>query len=182
MHAACGSSPDLEGWTAQATLFWRDWMQASICSEEEVIPLDSVANAMVGDSCRIEDPDARETVVITSVDRVAQVVRVTRGDSPRSHAQDTPFYGIRASGIPVEIVQETTPWNNDPDVVVVDSNAPEYTTVRTLLRVRWRQSDTIMSGSYYVEIQLCGPDGEKLTFPRDSIGYPVRIALDSNDL
>ncbi len=180
VKSSCGSIPDLEGWTAFATLFWRDWIQSTVCADETIIPLDNVSNAMAGDQVRIEDPDNPEIVTITSVDRVAYVIHVTRSATPAPHPQDTVVYGIRAADIPIEIISETTDWMSDSDVVVVDSSAPQLVTVRTLLRIRWRESDTAKSGSYYVEIQLRGPDGEKLTFPRESLGYPVKIITDSD--
>lgn len=162
------------------TLFWRNWLQASVCADEDALALDDVSPAMIGDAGRIEDPDAAEDVEIVAVDRVAQVIRVTRGLTPYAHPQDTAFYGIRSTDIPVEIIQETTPWNDDPSVVVVDPGAPTIVTITTKLRVRWRQSDTAAAGSYYLEVRLIGPEGEKLTFPRDKIGYPVKIVVDSD--
>lgn len=178
---------DLTDWTATATLFYIRRIYSPAADDDTLLYLDATKSVNIGDVIRAETPDApRELMLVSAVDREADTITVTRGHdstTPVALPDEQVLVGLKATDIPVEIVLETLEAQQ-ASYYQVEAGTPsdDPVIVSSKLLVKWRSSDTLHAGDYYVQVELENTDtGEKMTLPRGSTGYPVRISQDAND-
>jgi hypothetical protein len=182
-----GEPVDLTGWTAEATMFLIRSVYVDVEDDADTIQLESVAGIRAGDVLRVEsEEDEREKLLVTDVDRDGDVLTVTRGHDSTTAAAipaDTAVYDVLVDDIPVEIELETLDEQQASyyQVSVGDVEEDE-TIVSSKLVVRWRASDTSRPGDFLVQVEMTNDEtGEKITLPRGSSGYLVRVRRDAND-
>ena len=189
---ANGQPLDLTDWTAEGTLTWRSLILRDITDDEddenyEKVLLDSVASCAAGDIIRIEEMDGpRELLRVISVDRINYEATVERGydsTTPANHSYGTPVIAVRSTSIPVEVVQinASAYVENDPSTGQFGDGVAQDLIASTKLVVKWRSSDTAISGNLLLEIKLTSPDDLTMTMPLEGGGYPVSIRSDADD-
>lgn len=193
-----GEPADLADWTATANLFWLAYLAADIDNQPTttIVPLSAIDSVALADVLRFEQvASPRELADVLSVDAVGWTVGVTRGfqGSPiAAHVAGECVVGMRATGIPVDIVPITVPssgvgqfGDGACNVTGPSSGDPTSETLTaTKLVVLWRPEDTAASGRLLLQVVLEGPPGSglRMTLPRNCAGYRVDVTLDSDDL
>jgi hypothetical protein len=189
VRAKNGDGVDLTNWTAEGFLFALTRLSNDLQDNTNEVWVDDTINIRRGDSIRIESIDGSEWLEVTDIDRNLHNITVDRGQRgtiPSVHTMDTPLYVSRAESIPVSITMEQHSIEQREDWVYVEDNIAgsvlnEDRIKRTTLTVNWRTSDTAISGKFYLQINLSGPNGQRLTLPRNSPGYPITIVNDADN-
>lgn len=187
---------DLADWTAEGYLFGLTVISNDLADNVTEVWVDDTSLIRRGDYIRIESKDGSEWINVTSIDRTLNNIVVDRAQKntlPAIHDMDSPIYILRSENIPVEITMESYEQGQREDVVYVqdedklDDNVTGFTESsdrikRTLLTVKWRTQDTAVSGTFYLQINLSGPNGERMTLPRNGAGYPITVVNDADNL
>lgn len=191
-----GDGVDLTGWTAEGYLFGLTLLSNDLPDNETEMWVEDTALIRRGDDLRIESMDGSEWVNVTTIDRTLgsmEVARAQKDTLPATHEMDTPIYILRSEEIPVDIAMESYTLGQREDIVFVEDDDKlddnivgsvdnEDRIKRSILTVRWRVGDTAVSGKFYLQINLSGPNGERLTLPRNGPGYPITVVNDADNL
>jgi len=196
VRAKNGDGVDLTNWTSEGFLFALTHLSNDLEDNVNEAWVDETANIRRGDDIRVESLDGSEWLDVTDIDRTLHKLTVDRGQRgtlPAVHTMEMPLYVSRGESVPVSITMEPYSAGQREDwVYVEDDNKLDDNVAgtvvsqdrikRTVLTVNWRASDTAISGQFYLQINLSGPNGERLTLPRNSPGYPITIVNDADNL
>lgn len=196
VRAKSGEGVDLTNWTAEGFLFALTYLSNDLADNVNEAWVEDTINIRRGDDIRVESLDGSEWLDVTDLDRTLHTLTVDRGQKgtlPSSHSMDTPLYVSRGESIPVSITMEPYSKGQREDFVYVEdenklddnvsgSVSDQDRIKRTVLAVNWRATDTAISGNFFLQINLSGPNGERLTLPRNSPGYPITIVNDADNL
>jgi hypothetical protein len=191
-----GDGVDLTDWTAEGFLFALTYLSNDLADNVNEVWVDDTINIRRGDNIRVESIDGSEWLDVTAINRSLHTLTVDRGQKgtlPASHTMDTPLYISRGESIPVSISMQSYTQGLRQDIVYVEdedklddnvtgSVSNEDRIKRTVLTIHWRVSDTAISGKFFLQINMTGPNGERLTLPRNSPGYPITIVNDADNL
>lgn len=196
VRSKSGDGVDLTDWTAEGFLFALTHLSNDLADNVNEAWVDDTINIRRGDDIRVESIDGSEWLDVTDIDRALNTITVDRGQKgtlPASHTMDTPLYVSRGESIPVSIEMQPYVLGQRQDIVYVEDEDKLDDNVtgtvvnqtrikRTVLTVRWRTTDTAISGKFYLQINLSGPNGERMTLPRNSPGYPITVVNDADNL
>lgn len=190
-----GDGVDLTDWTAEGFLFALTHLSNDLADNVDEVWVDDTINIRRGDDIRVESLDGSEWLDVTDIDRTLHkltVDRAQRGTLPANHFMETPLYVSKGESIPVDITMQTYSSGQREDFVYVEDDDKLDDNVagtvvsndrikKTVLTVRWRVEDTAVAGQFYLQINLSGPDGERMTLPRNGAGYPITIVNDADN-
>jgi len=191
-----GDGVDLTNWTAESFLFALTYLSNDLADNTNEVWVDDTINIRRGDDIRVESLDGSEWLDVTGVDRTLHSLTVDRGQKgtiPNQHVMDTPLYVSRGENIPTSIEMLSYASGFREDIVYVQDGNKSDDNVsgsvssadrikRTVLTVHWRIEDTAIAGGFFLQVNLRGPNGERLTLPRNSPGYPITIVNDADNL